>query len=656
VSAPLAKGPNAPHATHIAPAFRSTDALHIPHLSPYGKIMPTFSARWVHLPAHIRALAAGSPGSILLETSRFDANNRHSFLFQNPVNVISVSNTDDLPQAFAQIEAALSSGFYAAGFFSYECGYHFENHPSPNPGDLPFAWIGIYREPIVFDHANGEFTANLSVEDPLLHNATLEITPAEYTAAILKIKDYIAAGETYQVNFTDAVSFHTESEPAALFQSLQRRQSVAYSALLNVAGRHILSCSPELFFRVDAGRIVTRPMKGTMPRGLDTVEDAAAALRLCHDEKNCSEHVMIVDLLRNDLGRICTMGSVQVEDLFSVETYETLLQMTSTVSGTLRPGISYYEIFRAMFPSGSITGAPKIRTMQIIREMERKPRGVYTGAIGFFAPDGTAAFNVAIRTLVMQDGNVRMGVGGGIVADSDPIGEYNECLLKTAFLTRTQPEFQLIETLLWNGEFRFLSLHLDRLQSSAAYFNFAFDRDLVLSRLQEIATTLAADQSYRVRLLLHASGEVVLNSAESFPEHRAISVRLSLERTSSTDVFLRHKTTYRALYDREYAAARVEGFDEAIFLNERGEVTEGAISNLIIERAGKWLTPPLASGVLPGIFRRSLLEQVVADRYESTLPAEEKVLTLEDLKTADAIYLCNSLRGLRKVEFLHIRE
>ncbi|HEY0309375.1 MAG TPA: aminodeoxychorismate synthase component I [Acidobacteriaceae bacterium] len=609
--------------------------------------MATSPARWTRLPARIRALAAESAGSILLETSRFDVDNHHSYLFQNPISIIAVHNVDDLPGAFTQIESALGNGLYAAGFFSYECGYHFEDHPAPAPSEVPFAWIGVYREPIVFDHAGGDSAERSTPKEPMLHDVALEIARDEYSAAILKIKEYIAAGETYQVNFTDAVAFDTESAPGAIFESLQQRQSVAYGAWLNVAGYNILSFSPELFFRIDAGKIVTRPMKGTMPRGLDIADDAAAAMRLRCDEKNRSEHVMIVDLLRNDLGRICTMGSVCVEDIFSVESYETLLQMTSTVSGTLRPGMGYYEIFRAMFPSGSITGAPKIRTMQLIRELERKPRGVYTGAIGFFAPNGTAAFNVAIRTLVMKDGRVRMGVGGGIVADSDPASEYNECLLKAAFLTRTRPEFELIETMLWDGDFRLLPLHMDRLESSAAYFHFNFDRGAVLARLHALAATFAAKKAYRVRLLLNASGEVTMESAEFLAEERPIPVRLSPQRTSSTDVFLRHKTTQRRLYDEQYTLARAEGFDEVLFLNERGEVTEGAISNLFIERDGRLLTPPVASGLLPGVFRRHLLE---------TDPrAEEQVLTLDDLRTADAVYLCNSLRGLRRVDLTALR-
>jgi para-aminobenzoate synthetase/4-amino-4-deoxychorismate lyase len=608
----------------------------------------------IRLPEYIYTIIAESPSCVLLETSRFDSSNQCSYLFLNPVRVISANCSHEIPWLFTQIETALASGFHVAGYFAYECGYHFEHFSGDPPafGDLPLAWFGMYSSPIVFDHSQGCFispeAAPASLQSPeqlsgaVVDQVTLEIEKDEYCAKILEIKERIASGETYQVNFTDRVSFPAPTSPAATFAALARQQPVAYSAFLNVEGQHILSFSPELFFRINNGRIVTRPMKGTMSRGLDAHEDMQAALRLQNDEKNRSEHVMIVDLLRNDLGRICTIGSIQVEDLFSVEKYETLLQMTSTVSGILRPGISYYDIFRSLFPSGSVTGAPKIRTMEIIREMERMPRGVYTGAIGFIAPHGVSAFNVAIRTLVMKDGNAQMGVGGGIVADSDPSDEYRECLLKASFLTRPPRDFQLIETVLWKEEFFLLPTHLDRMESSAFYFNFVFDRQDLLSRLHQLSNSFASGKSYRVRLLLRSDGNFAIEYSELHEEPCRVSIHLSPERTSSTDVFMRHKTTQREIYDRGYTEARAAGFDEVIFQNERGEITEGAISNIFIKKAGKLLTPPLTCGVLPGIFRRHLLE--------TDATAEEGIVTMEDLRAADAVFLCNSVRGLREVK------
>jgi para-aminobenzoate synthetase/4-amino-4-deoxychorismate lyase len=336
------------------------------------------------------------------------------------------------------------------------------------------------------------------------------------------------------------------------------------------------------------------------------------------------------------------MGSVQVEELFSVERYRTLLQMTSTISGQMRTGLTWHEIFGALFPSGSITGAPKIRTMEIIHELEREPRGVYTGAIGHIAPSGKAAFNVAIRTLVVENGMARMGVGGGIVADSEPEAEYRECQLKASFLTVSRAEFQLIETMLSdNGNVLLLPLHLERLATSVAYFDFAFDRREVEARIAAFVQDLPHDARSRVRLLLDASGELSLSQTPLVEDAVEIAVRFAHQSVNSGDVFLRHKTTHRSFYDSELLRARQEGFDEVIFLNERGELTEGAISTLFVRRGGRLLTPPLACGVLPGVLRRHIL---------ATDPtAEECVLVPGDLHAADVVFLGNSVRGLRRV-------
>ena len=612
--------------------------------------------RWHPLPQELHSLVAAHADSVLLQTARFDPSNKRSFLFIEPVQITAANKLEEIPGLFRKIEQALADGLYAAGFVSYECGYHFERFKDValSAEDLPLAWFGIYPKPLIFDHETGNFDADPSMylshsvsaetSGSFADNVSLAISEEEYATKIQRIQEYISSGETYQVNFTDRVSVPADVDPAAAFATLLRQQPVAYSAFLNVAGHHILSLSPELFFRIEQGKIVTRPMKGTMPRGLDASEDAEAVLRLQNDEKNRCEHVMIVDLLRNDLGRVCEMGSVQVNDLFSIETYQTLLQMTSTVSGTLRSGLTYYDIFKGMFPSGSITGAPKIRTMEIIHELEARPRGIYTGSIGYMSPDGTSTFNVAIRTVDLTEGKAHMGVGGGIVADSDPRDEYWECLLKAGFLTRTRCEFQLIETMLWNGDFQFLPMHLARMKSSASYFGFPFDQSEISSRLAAEASFCEPCELYRVRLLLDEHGNITVSRTHHIPETaRQGRIRLSSQRTLSTDIFLRHKTTNRDLYDGNYAKCRANGFDDVIFLNERDEITEGAISNIFIKRQGRLLTPPLRCGVLPGIYRRHLLE--------NDPTAEEAVLTVQDLESADSVYLCNSLRGLREVRF-----
>ena len=622
--------------------------------------------QWTPLPPALRTLVESTPNAILLETSRFDAANRHSYLFLDPTRILTATSADEIPALFSHLEAALTAGLHVAGYLSYECAGHFEptSARASKPNALPLAWLGVYNSPILFDHAAGRFltpSPPLPADPPahtaaVLDHPTLRIPTPDYLAAIEKIKAYIAAGDTYQVNFTDAITFPSTLSPSTLFTSLLQHQSVAYAAFLNLANHHILSLSPELFFRIEtqAGedKITTRPMKGTMPRGLDAAEDALAALALQRDEKNRAEHVMIVDLLRNDLGRISTPGSVHVDDLFSVERYETLLQMTSTIAATLRPRTSFYDIFRAMFPCGSITGAPKIRTMQIIRELEAHPRGIYTGAIGFIAPDRSATFSVAIRTLVLRNNHAHMGVGGGIVADSIPADEHRECLLKASFLARPHEPFELIETILFDQHYIRLPLHLDRLESSAAYFDFACDRIAIATQLQHFALPLDPTQRHRVRLLLAPTGTLTLTSQPLPEESPTVSVRLSSHRTDSADRFFRHKTTHRTLYNEELAAARAAGFDEVIFLNERGELTEGAISNLFLElpdgpeQSGKLLTPPLTSGVLPGVLRRHLLE--------TRSDIEERVLTLADLEPPNTLWLCSSLRGLRRVTSLHL--
>jgi len=324
-------------------------------------------AQWIRLPRDVYSVVEASPGAVLLETARFDACNRSSYLFLDPVRTISAVTLDEVGPLFRQIEEALEQGFHVAGFLGYECGYAFERFAGIGAAaqELPLAWFGVYRKPLIFDHVAGCFDGGglvapveaqpREVPERLADSVSLAITKDEYRARILKIKECIAAGETYQVNFTDRVSFQTECSPAVAYEALSRQQPVAYGAFMNVAGRTVASFSPELFFRVEGEKITTRPMKGTMPRGMDSAEDQVAAARLQNDEKNRSEHVMIVDLLRNDLGRICKMGSVDVEDIFSVEKYQTLFQMTSTVSGRLRPGIKYYDLFKSLFPTGPVS-------------------------------------------------------------------------------------------------------------------------------------------------------------------------------------------------------------------------------------------------------------------------------------------------------------
>jgi para-aminobenzoate synthetase/4-amino-4-deoxychorismate lyase len=593
------------------------------------------------------SLAAATPGSVFLQTTRPDAENHRSLLFLHPLRILTTNNPADLSQLFAGIETALAEGLYVAGYLAYEAGYVLQNIPH-TATNSPLAWFGVYTAPLSFA------PETLTATHPpacLPGDIALSLTPAQHRDKVLQIKEHIAAGATYQVNLTDRIHFATASSAAELFSTLSQQQPVAYSAFLHLQqDHHILSFSPELFFRVDntgnAGedtrRILTRPMKGTWPRGLDAAEDALNALNLQNDEKNRSEHLMIVDLLRNDLGRLCTTGSIRVDNLFSIERYETLLQMTSTISGNLPRHLPWIDVFRSLFPSGSITGAPKHSTMQIIRSLEDTPRGIYTGAIGFIAPSGDATFNVAIRTLDLTINRATMGVGGGIVIDSDPAAEYAEAQLKAAFLTRSRPAFDLLETLLWDGSYFLLHLHLERLQLSCAYFDISFDEAALRASLQQHSSTFTPLTKHRVRLTLSPGGTITITSAPLPIATPALCrVTLATTRTSSTDIFLRHKTTHRTLYDTAFATAQAAGFDDVLFLNERDELTEGAISNLFLRLDGRLYTPPVTCGVLPGIYRRHLLD---------TLPAaQERILTLDDLHNAEDLLLCNSVRGLRRI-------
>lgn len=627
--------------------------------------------RWHRLPAEVYALVDDTPAAVLLEcapTSADGAEQEHvSRVFLQPERVLEAGEPGEIPGLFAEVESAVAAGRYAAGYFAYECGICFEPKAGMRRGEEPLAWLGIYERAYCFDHSSGEFVGGApaglerfarggakarepggELRDGILTDIRFGVGEAEYARRIAAIHEWIRAGDVYQLNFTAPLRASVAGSAAALYERLRARQPAPYGAFLHTrAGRKILSFSPELFFRVDGAgeerKITTRPMKGTAPRGRTTGEDQAQAEWLRNDEKNRSENLMIVDLLRNDLGRLARFGSVRVEELFAVERYPTLWQMTSTISGTLRPEVGCQEIFRALFPCGSVTGAPKVRAMQLIGEMEAELRGVYTGAIGYFSRERTV-FNVAIRTLEVEGAEGRMGLGSGIVIDSDAAAEYGECLLKAEFLTRTAERFSLIESLLWREGYPLLEMHLDRLTDSAEYFGFPCEREAVRAALEEYARGFEGGAARKVRLLLDDDGAISITdeALAADGERRVVRVRMARERTDSADRMLFHKTTQRALYARGFREAVGDGFDEALFLNERGEVTEGAISNVFAVKDGRWRTPPVGCGLLAGVYRRHLLE--------TRAEIEECVLREEDLREADAVYLANAVRGLRRAE------
>lgn len=581
------------------------------------------------------------PHTILLESSRQDDLNNKNLLFHTPVEILTTNNLEDIPDIFRRIEKHNKNKQWITGYFGYECGYHFEKIvPSfKNKNSLPLIWLGVYNSPIALKNDLLNSIGSNSKQGIL--NPTLLIDGTNYKDKISALKELIINGDTYQVNFTDRFEFDFNGDAVDLYFDLRQQQHVPFGAYINIGDSQILSFSPELFFRRNGKDITTKPMKGTSKRGKYLNEDVQLSEWLQNDEKNRSENLMIVDLLRNDIGRICEPGSVYVNEMFSVEKYETVLQMTSTVNGTLKIEIDYYEIFKSLFPCGSVTGAPKIRTMQIIHELEQQQRGVYCGAIGFISPEQEAVFNVAIRTIELTDGKGSMGVGSGIVFDSIPEKEFEECSLKAAFLLTKQPDFQLLETILWKNGFLFLEQHLLRMKNSAEYFFIPFHRNNINDSLKLSERSFDPQKTYRVRLLLSKSGSAFIEAKEIIEQQILPIIKIASDRTNSNDKFLYHKTTFRELYNRYWEKAQTESIKDYIFLNERKEITEGAITNLFIQKNAKLFTPPLSCGLLNGVYRQEVL------RTNPT--ASEKILTLADIHTADALYICNSVRGWLKV-------
>ncbi len=574
-----------------------------------------------------------------------------TLLFSEPLEIISAWTPDEIPAALARLEAGTAAGHHAAGFFAYELGYVLEpkiRNLLPEGRNVPLLWFGLYHAPREMtehevDHWLATHTRSGSYQ---FTSVTTAWSQAEYEARFSAVQEKIRAGDIYQINLTFKARFRLEGSPLTFYRDLRQRQRVAYAGIVDTGEVTVLSASPELFIEKHDRMVSTRPMKGTAPRAGTPEADADARRVLSSDIKQRAENLMIVDLMRNDLGRIAEVGSVGVTDLFTVETFRTLHQMTSGVRATLKDGVGIAELIRAIFPPGSVIGAPKIRAMELIRDYETEPRGVYCGAIGSISPEGTALFNVAIRTpVIFRDGRGEMGIGSGVVYDSVGAKEYAECLLKMKFLTDPPKSFELIETLLYEPEtgFWLLDGHLKRLQASAAYFGYVFDETRVEAALSG-AVAGRSGERLRVRLLLAEDGSITVTATEQPARVAGAVMRyvISDTRLDSTNAFLFHKTTRRELYDREWQHyAETLKADEVLYLNERGELAEGSRTNVFVERGGKLLTPPLSSGLLPGVLRNELL---------ASGRAEEAVLTPDDLARADAVYVGNSVRGLVKAE------
>lgn len=571
-------------------------------------------------------------------------------LYCEPVEVVRCDHTEEISSALGRIEDGLSRGLHAAGFLSYELGYAFEPRlvaSMPQARALPLLWFGLFRAPLQLPAAQLDQAFGALGPPPPLGTVRPQLDAPAHAAKIQRVLDYLHAGDAYQINLTFPIAFRYDGDPLALYAALRSSQPVAHGGIVTIDDASILSVSPELFLEVESGRATTRPMKGTAPRRDGPAAEHAAMEELQADPKQRAENLMIVDLLRNDLGRISAMGSVEVPSLFQVETYPTFHTLTSTVTSRLRPGLSLEDLLRAVFPCGSITGAPKLRAMEIIRELEDGARDLYTGSIGQISPDGDLRFNVAIRTATIFPGGAgRYGVGGGIVTDSRAADEYSECLLKARVLTDLAEEYGLIETLGWSQETGFarLPLHLDRLDRSARALGFRFDRDEAETRLAALVETFAPQGLRRIRLELRRNGVLGIAAPVLAAEpDRPLEVVLAAARADAGDPFLRYKTTRRRIYETAFAAAVDCGADEAVFQNRAGFVTEATRSNIFVERDGILLTPPLSDGVLPGVLRQTLIESG---------RAVERQLRPGDLARAGHWFLGNSLRGLRPARLM----
>lgn len=578
-----------------------------------------------------------SSGTVLLHDNLNP--NGQSHLFVDPKEVLVAYDSQTARAALKRIAEAGKDGLWAAGYFAYELGFLFEERLEkhlPRASNTPLLWFGLYDGP-------RPFAGLPEAPDGTAENLIPKISFADYASAFERVQTYIEAGDTYQVNLTFKAGFSLAGSPLGLYRRLAQSQKTAYGAYIDAGDHFVLSRSPELFVSGTGETLSARPMKGTLPRAPLASQDAADRAALAKDEKNRAENLMIVDLLRNDLGRIAEIGSVEVTDLFTVETYSTLHTMTSGISAKRRSDVTLLDVLENLFPCGSITGAPKLRAMEIIHEVEPSPRGLYTGSIGYIAPNGDFAFNVAIRTAVIDSsGNGEIGIGGGIVADSKAQSEYNEAILKLRFLSDPAPPITLIETLKWSPaeSFVLLGRHIARLLSSASYFGLPADGAEATTRLITESENWTAPM--RVRLTLSEAG-IEISAVPLPPNPDKFRFIVASETLDSTSVWLAHKTTNRAFYDQPRIKAHdTLGVDEVVFLNERGELTEGSITNLFVERDGKLLTPALSSGLLPGTLRAELIE---------TGKAEEAILTLADLQSADAILLGNSVRGLIRAEF-----
>lgn len=559
----------------------------------------------------------------------------HRLIFENPVKILATKLIDDVEAILKKVVYYQSQGYYVVGYVSYEAGKAFENNFSVKTFPLSGEYLVYFtvhsevkKEPFPLDY-------EMNITMPQVWESKTD--KDEYEKAISEIRQQIRQGNTYQVNYTVQLHNRINSNLFELYNRLVIEQDAKYNCYIEHDDFAVLSMSPELFFEKNGSKLTTRPMKGTVARGINDAQDFRNKHWLANDSKNRSENMMIVDLLRNDMGRISELGSVTVSKLCDIEQYSTVWQMTSTIESHLKKDVSLFDIFNALFPCGSITGAPKISTMSIINQLETSPRGIYCGSIGICLPhDDRAIFNVAIRTIQVKDDQAIYGVGGGITWDSEWESEYRETCEKSAFLYKSQPTFDILTTAkITQKKVIFLKEHTKRLKSSARFFGWPFSETEFLDKISELLKTLDLSD-YRLRVLLHKSGQLSFEVSilEDLPS-TFLQAKLVQREETCDSPFTYFKTSYRP---------HIPNSDkEQVFISSDGYLQETSIGNIILEIDGTYYTPPVEVGILDGIYRKYLIQQgEVTKRY----------LTKTDLGNADHIYVCNSVRGLYEIDII----
>ena len=584
--------------------------------------------------------------SAFLYTSSYNKSDAISYLFNNPEEIISITSLNELELGLNRIDELADQDKFILSLLDYEAGYLFEeklqNFITDNKTLMRFL---VFDSSEVDKISSNEISFDPFEQDYKINDFQLNETERNYLNKIYKIKEYIKQGDTYQVNYTLKGKFNFKGEILDFVQNLIFNQSTQYSAFINYDNEFVISISPELFFSTNGYKINTRPMKGTIKRGINLEDDSFRAEELRNSKKDKAENIMIVDLLRNDIGKISKTNSVNVDSIYDVEKYETIFQLTSKVHGILESK-KYSKIISNLFPCGSITGAPKIRTMKIINELENEKRGLYTGAIGFIHKDNSV-FNVAIRTISIdkKTSNGEIGLGSGIVWDSNAEDEFNEVSLKSNFLVNPDKYFEIFETmLLEDGKIFLLDNHINRIEKAADYFLFKFNKNLVLEKLNSSINNLDSNHKFKIKLVLTKSGEIRLdiNKIETSILKRAV---ISSNKINKKNRFQYFKTTNRELYDSEFTFYRMKNYFDVIYFNEFNELAEGSISNIFIRSKDIWKTPSIDSGILNGTYR---------NKFISENNVIETCISKEELLNSDEILLTNSLR--KEVDIFELYE